>query len=102
VLVAWALRRALTKAGSFLTLQEGLYDAYTRDLRCLASDLDDIPGDLRGAVDGVVCALEKAFGFDRATGEKKGPSTLGEQDAVALLARLQEVSEAADRTAARR
>jgi hypothetical protein len=81
-----------------LTLQEGLYEAYRRDLWWLES-LDGVPSDLRVAISAILCDLRTAFGFDSATGDKNGASTLGQQDAVDILARLQAVSARAESVA---
>ena len=99
-LLSRALQRAVADATSSLTVQEGLYRAYTQDLACLA-DIDGIPDDLRESVDAIARTLGEAFGFDSATGEKKGPSTLGQPDANTLLERLRAVSATADELAAR-
>jgi hypothetical protein len=99
-LLVWALHRTVADVTSSLTVQEGLYRAYTRDFLCLA-DFDGIPDDLREAVDAIVRTLGEAFGFDSATGQKKRPSTLGEQDAAVLLARLRAITAAAEKVAAR-
>jgi hypothetical protein len=99
-LLAWALHRAVTDADSSLTIQEGLYKAYTRDLLCLAG-VDGVPDALRESIDAIVRTLGEALGFDSVTGQKKGPSTLGERDAAALLAHLRTVSAAVEKIAAR-
>jgi hypothetical protein len=97
-LVASALRRAVVKAESSLTIQEGLYEAYNRHVRCLA-DVGENLGELREAVDALRLALRDAFGFDAITGEKTRPSTLGDGDAATLLAHLRAASAAADKIA---
>ena len=99
-LAAWALLHAVTRAGSSLTLQEGLYEAYRRDLQWLA-DVDGVPPALRVAIEAVVHRLQMAFGFDPGTGEKRSPSTLGARDARALHAELRVVSAQAEAAAAR-
>jgi hypothetical protein len=93
-LAAWALKRAVGKACSSLTLQEGLYEAYRRDL-CWLESLQGVPSDLQVAISAIVCDLRTAFGVDAVTGDKSAASTLGQQDAVDILTRLQAVSSAA-------
>ena len=94
VAVLW-LRRALEKANASLTVQEGLYRAYTTHL-CDLDPIDDIPDSLREAIHEFVVDLRRAFGFDEATGAKIAPSTLGRRQAALLLARLGTITSGAE------
>ena len=97
-LVARGLRQALAKATSSLTLQEGLYRAYTAHLFDLAY-FDDVPSNLRIALLMVLADLRYSLGFDE-TGEKVRASRLEHGDATALLARLEAVTLQAEALAA--
>jgi hypothetical protein len=91
VLAAWTLRRALRAATACMTLQEGLYAAYTRDLHWL-DELENMPDELRMDIRRVLDGLREAFHFDSATGNKNGASTLDEQEAATVLADLRRLN----------
>ncbi len=91
-LLEWALQSAIATAGSSPTLQEGLYEAYSRHLRYL-DDLHDLPADLRDAITCLVESLRVALGFDAVTGQKTTPSVLGYDAAAVLLERTRVISE---------
>jgi hypothetical protein len=98
--VARGLRRALAQASSSLTLQEGLYRAYTVHL-CDLTYFDDVPSDLRAALHSVLAELRCGLGFDE-TGEKVRASKLEHEQATALLARLEALTLQAEALAAGR
>jgi hypothetical protein len=88
-LAAWALNRAVDRASSSATIQEGLCNAYKRDL-CWLLDLDYVPADVRVALSEVIANIRSGLGFNR-LGEKKAPSRLSSREARAILVTLQEI-----------
>jgi hypothetical protein len=87
-LTAMILNRAICRTCAALTLQEGLYSAYLRDLRLLIH-LEQLPGDMPDVIAALTRELGADLGFDGATGRKQRPSTLTAFESKAFLARLQ-------------
>ena len=91
------LHSAIATATAALTLQEGLYRAYTSHLIGLA-DFGGVPRTLEGPLRDLVSDLGSALGFDE-TGQKRAASTLGPHQAAEILARLEALAVGADSTA---
>ncbi len=85
---AMVLSRAICRACAALTLQEGLYSAYLRDVRPLIH-LEHLPDDMPDVIAVLTRELGADLGFDGATGRKQRPSTLTAVESNAFLARLQ-------------
>jgi hypothetical protein len=89
------LRQALARANESLTVQEGLYRAYTGHL-CDLDPVEGVPDALNTAIHDLVVELRTVFGFDQATGAKLMPSTLRRRHATLLLARLRSIAARAE------
>jgi hypothetical protein len=89
------LQQALARANEALTVQEGLYRAYTGHL-CDLDHVDGLPEALKTAIHDLVVELRTVFGFDQATGTKLTPSTLGRRHARLLVARLESIAARAE------
>ncbi len=100
-LVASILARAVRRTADAPTIQEGLHEAYTRDL-CVVEGLEGLPEHLLRRIDALMLDLGSSLGFDCATREKPRSSTLGDAAAAVLFARLQALSVAADAVAEER
>ena len=89
------LRQALVEAQASLTVQEGLYRAYTAHL-CDLDAIDGMPSALGASIHDLICELRSVFGFDLCTGRKVAPSTLKRWRAAELLERLRAVTSSAE------
>jgi hypothetical protein len=85
----------VARANESLTVQEGLYRAYTAHL-CDLDPVEGIPATLKTSIHDLVVELRAVFGFDQATGAKLMPSTLRRRHATRLLARLESIAAVAE------
>jgi hypothetical protein len=90
------LRQAVVQVRTSLTLQEGLYRAYMTRLCDLEVDLRHLPRGLKAAIHEVVTDLRTTLGLDEHTRTKMAPSTLDQQHAELLLARLEAIASSAE------
>jgi hypothetical protein len=98
--VAQGLRRAVATTRSSLTLQEGLYRAYVRDLWDLPY-FDDVPTALENELQALLAELRDVFGLDKTTGMKLTAATLDRPGAAAILERLEAIASSAEALAKR-